>query len=670
MPLDESSGPSPSISGSILDPETRASFSVPGPEEESNFNPDANPGTNETLLSFDQKQTNENIKGISQKLSGEGKTSVSKEDINKEYSSSSSSLSSSTTTNSSRNSNSSNESNNNNKKDDVPTTASALMATFGNVKAGDPDALGNNKKLSRMREGLIELLDIHNPDEIYALCGSLGISTIPIESSHEYRKKAILKWMKNYKRGEIVDHIRNSAKFQEGIFHQILERIWEGIIFEYLRSKGKQVRAFVEPKKALMGYWLEDVKMVRSHTSMYIERRNRLRDEVHVSADISKLVDCIDKKEVLVKGHEKRMRVEHDYRNILQYLDGIADLRNTEKATRNWMKDEIIRLRSEQSHQEHIFTLMKDQAKELEERYFRVTDVMCKRLGEEEMTNYCLTNMISNTKAIEVLIRNVCDEMEKAKLPKIIGPEGEISTKLMIKNKSSSSLLSSSSTVDTSSTTSQEKKKKKRFLNTTSPFVLKETGTLMKGIKTKYIQHMNALANANKALVAEKEERGDEITALETVVSKERERAEKAEAKVKEYQSKMQLMNDVWAKETTRLEREVDAYQKLSLDNSTNLYIVEQQILAAKEILIPMLGSNDWLAARKSAELLLVLNILDDEEILRLTEMQRMKREEDETRFFNAILAIREDIKLAAKKAKKGKKGKKGKGKGKKGKKK
>ena len=78
--------------------------------------------------------------------------------------------------------------------------------------------------------------------------------------------------------------------------------------------------------------------------------------------------------------------------NILQYLDGIADLRNTEKATRNWMKDEIIRLRSEQSHQEHIVTLMKDQAKELEERYFRVTDIMCKRLGEEEMTNYCLTN--------------------------------------------------------------------------------------------------------------------------------------------------------------------------------------------------------------------------------------------------------------------------------------
>ena len=242
---------------------------------------------------------------------------------------------------------------------------------------------------------------------------------------------------------------------------------------------------------------------------------------------------------------------------------------------------------------------------------------------------------------------------------------------------SSSSLLSSSSsTVDNNNSSALtsasdgkgEEKKKKRFLNTTSPFILKETGTLMKDIQSKYVQHMNALAKANKAWVAEKELRSDEVSALESVVSKERERAEKAEATVKEYQSKIQLMNDVWAKETTRLEREVDMYQTLSLNNSTNLYIVEQQILAAKEILIPMLGSSQWLAARKSAELLQVLNLLDDDEILRLTELQRMRKEEEETRFYNAIFAIREDIKLAAKKAKKGKKGKKGKGKGKKGK--
>ena len=70
------------------------------------------------------------------------------------------------------------------------------MATFGKVKAGDPDALGNNARLNRMREGLIELLDIHNPDEIYALCGSLGISNVPVDSTHEYRKKAIFQKFK------------------------------------------------------------------------------------------------------------------------------------------------------------------------------------------------------------------------------------------------------------------------------------------------------------------------------------------------------------------------------------------------------------------------------------------------------------------------------------------
>jgi len=106
------------------------------------------------------------------------------------------------------------------------------------------------------KQGMRQLLEIHDEQEIETLCESLRVE--PTGPTKE----------------NMIDSIFESKLHTFEEYRLVLAEIWEGIIVEYLRRVGKRVSNFREdPRVTVLRYWLEDERFqVKGFGRIYVPR--------------------------------------------------------------------------------------------------------------------------------------------------------------------------------------------------------------------------------------------------------------------------------------------------------------------------------------------------------------------------------------------------------------
>jgi hypothetical protein len=236
-----------------------------------------------------------------------------------------------------------------------------FAGTFGKIKAIDPLAEENKKHMANMEKGFLELLDLHNTMELSSLCGMMGIRI-------ERKTKNVEK--KQYIMALINKQIKELGK-PDVVYVGVLKHMWEGTLFEYLRSKGQPLHSTEnDPRGFVIAYWRKMTKTIVPFDPYYVPTNlvNRAKDDRRAD-DINAILDTMEQKELSVKAMEFKIRREHDYTNVLGYLQAVSSLHNTEQQGRNYLINEVEISRAKVAHSEESIQMLNVQLTELENRH-------------------------------------------------------------------------------------------------------------------------------------------------------------------------------------------------------------------------------------------------------------------------------------------------------------
>ena len=92
----------------------------------------------------------------------------------------------------------------------------------------------------------------------------------------------------------------------------------------------------------------------------------------------------MEAKELAVKAAEVKIRREHDYTNVLLYLQSVTSLHNTEKEGRSYLIGEVEMCRAKVNHAEESITMLNSQLTELENRHEYVKESWVTNLSHTE----------------------------------------------------------------------------------------------------------------------------------------------------------------------------------------------------------------------------------------------------------------------------------------------
>ena len=208
-----------------------------------------------------------------------------------------------------------------------------FSSTFGKIKALDPLAEENKKHMANMAKGFLELLDLHNTMELSSLCGMMGIR-IERKTKNVEKKQFIM---------DLINKQIDEVGKPDVVYVNILKHMWEGTLFEYLRAKGQPLQSTEnDPRGFLIAFWRKMTKTIVPFDPYYVPQTltNRAKDDRRAD-DINAILDTMEQKEVAVKAAEVKIRREHDYTNVLTYLQTVSSLHNTEKEGRNYLIGEV-----------------------------------------------------------------------------------------------------------------------------------------------------------------------------------------------------------------------------------------------------------------------------------------------------------------------------------------
>lgn len=161
------------------------------------------------------------------------------------------------------------------------------------------------------------LLDMHNAMELSSLCGALGL----VRTCTPPEQKA-----------SVMAYIREGKQQAELRFAEVLKLVWEGIMFEYLRSVGMPLKnSEMDPRVLVLRHWRRSVldpKGVGSFVPYYLERRvvPRRAGQPAEDEDIAGIRARVGAAEVAVKEAEGMVRKAQDYRMVLAYFSATRDL--------------------------------------------------------------------------------------------------------------------------------------------------------------------------------------------------------------------------------------------------------------------------------------------------------------------------------------------------------
>jgi hypothetical protein len=233
--------------------------------------------------------------------------------------------------------------------------------------------------LKRMQQGLRDLLALHTPPELSSVCGVLELSV-------KEKASTSIKL--------IVDYASEGGTLDPDRTRDLLEKLWEGAMFEYLRNIGHPaITMFVDPRETILKIWKEGGMIgTGDFIPHFVAREVKKRYEWVTSPDVEeKLIELREVQEK-VKKTEKEMLTGHDFTYVLAYLKQMNQLRGLENSCREYVVGQLEIARSRVDSQKETQAMMLDDLKECEDKLISLTGnvsdklAYCETMAETYMT--------------------------------------------------------------------------------------------------------------------------------------------------------------------------------------------------------------------------------------------------------------------------------------------
>jgi hypothetical protein len=281
-------------------------------------------------------------------------------------------------------------------KNKVPQ--SKLLMKFKNFIS--PEQRAQNEANKRIDTGLRSCLMLHSPVELSALCGVLELK--PLQRANIS-----------------IDLIIAFTKEQDGNFLEkkvlkVVNNMWEGALFEYLKSIGHPIITSQDPKQTVMKIWRQGGFQEYSETSFtphYLQKRVVTRHDAEQSPDIAVRQERLKAAEVLIKYTERELFEEHNYTNALTFFQQLGEMRRQEAEFRDYLINQLELVRSQISRAESNVKLAHEMTGEGEERYLRGVHELTEKLSvyevayEHEMQGR--VNTLQDIASLEEIVRSM-----------------------------------------------------------------------------------------------------------------------------------------------------------------------------------------------------------------------------------------------------------------------
>jgi hypothetical protein len=235
-------------------------------------------------------------------------------------------------------------------------TTSKLIQKYKNIMT--PEERAKSESIKRIDLGLRKVLMLHTAVELSSMCGVLGLkpldrATVSIDQLIYYCKEG-------------------GDSFVESKIVSCVNVMWESAIYEYLKSIGHPLQQLADPKKVLVQVWRKggfgDISQA-DFIPHYICRRIVTRFDLDSGHDIMFRQSKLQTMELELKVVEREVYEEHNYTNVLLYLQKLHALRAFETECRDYFINEIEKYRSEEDRCKSNVKLAHEMVAECEARY-------------------------------------------------------------------------------------------------------------------------------------------------------------------------------------------------------------------------------------------------------------------------------------------------------------
>lgn len=239
-----------------------------------------------------------------------------------------------------------------------------------------PEQRAKNELNKRIDKGLRDVLQLHTPIELSSICGILGLT--PLERA-------------SVSIDMILQFCKEEGDFSEVKVIKAVNNMWEGALFEYLKSIGQGFNTCLpDPKLAVMKIWRRGgfhENDQNTFTPHYIQRRVLTRHDSELAEDIASRAAKLKVVENSLKHVERELFEEHDYTNALMFFQKIGDVRRLETEFRDYLINKLELARSELSRADSNQQLAADMLAEGESRYVSGLEMFNEQLAHYEISS-------------------------------------------------------------------------------------------------------------------------------------------------------------------------------------------------------------------------------------------------------------------------------------------
>lgn len=258
------------------------------------------------------------------------------------------------------------------------------------------DEMLKDHALQRMREGLRKVLQLHSPSELSSLCGVLRL---PV------KEKA------STSLNHILDYASEGGVVQQDKMLGLLDKMWEGALFEYLRSIGHPIHSmFVDPKETVLRLWQTGGMLGESlFIPHFVAREVKKRYEWVASPDVATRLEELRTMQEKAKTAEHVVLTGHDFTNILEYFKKMSDLRRYEDQVREYVVAELETSRARIDSTRETSAMMREDMAELEEQLITLTGEVNTQLAAQE---FVAQTYMKEGLATQNDLQRLCDIMD------------------------------------------------------------------------------------------------------------------------------------------------------------------------------------------------------------------------------------------------------------------
>ena len=222
--------------------------------------------------------------------------------------------------------------------------------------------------LKRTEDGLKKVLALHTPPELSSICGVLKLA-VKQKGTDSTRL--------------IIDSVSENGRVQADRMLTLLDLMWEGALFEYLRCIGHPIHSmFVDPRETVLKLWEEGGMLgLGTFVPHFVAREVKKRNEWVISPDIETRMVQLREMQEVVKLAEKNVLTGHDFNNILHYFKKMNELRKYEADTREYTVSQLETARARLDSHKETTIMMRDDMAELENKLMTLAGAISEELA-------------------------------------------------------------------------------------------------------------------------------------------------------------------------------------------------------------------------------------------------------------------------------------------------